>query len=135
MLKQSKDLIYGQKEIEEVSKVKENNNDSQIEFYDDFDIHEGKNIILLRYFYEIIIRLAYIRYNHSDLSLFSKTKKLLEDMKSFLKYKMKSGNFDNPFIDAVLMIDNVRKDFQDFTIDAGVNWSKSVMDIIKEIDA
>ena len=37
--------------------------------------------------------------------------------------------------DAVLMIDNVRKDFQDFTIDEGVNWSKSVMDIIKEIDA
>jgi hypothetical protein len=37
--------------------------------------------------------------------------------------------------DAVLMIDNVRKDFQDFAIDEEINWSKSVMDIIKEIDA
>ena len=105
LIKKSKDLIYSQKEIEEVCKVKENTNDNQIEFYDDFDIHDGKNIILLRYFYEIIIRLAHIRNNNSDMTLFSKTKKLLEDMKSFLKYKMKSGNFDNPFIDAVLMTD------------------------------
>ena len=105
LIKKSKDLIYGSAEVENKNKEKENHNDNQIEFYDDFDIHEGKNIILLRYFYEIIIRLAYIRYINSDMTLFSKTKKLLEDMKSFLKYKMKSGNFDNPFIDAVLMTD------------------------------
>ena len=93
------------KDEEEKNNDKLHSNDKDIKFYDDFDIHEGKNIILLRYFYEIIIRLAYIRYNNSDMNLFSKTKKLLDEMKSFLKLKMKTGNFDNPFIDSVLMID------------------------------
>ena len=39
------------------------------------------------------------------MSLFSKTKLILDEMKSFLKSKIKTGNLDNPFIDAVLMTD------------------------------
>ena len=106
LINKSQTLIYGKKENEEgTTKENETNNDNKIEFSDDFDIHEGKNIILLRYFYEIIIRLAYIRYNNSDMSLFSKTKLILDEMKSFLKSKIKTGNLDNPFIDAVLMTD------------------------------
>ena len=81
------------------------------EYFDDFNYHEGKNIILLRFFYEILIRLAHIKYKNPEMTLFSKAKKLLEEMKSFLKSKIKTGNVDNIQLTSMLMLDPRLKNF------------------------
>ena len=60
----------------------------------------------------------------------SKEKNEMQDL--YVKKYLFTLQIDN---DSVFMMDNVRKEFQEFTIDKGINWSKSVMDIIKEIDA
>ena len=100
-IQQSYSSIYGENKKE--SDI--NNTEFKKEFIDDFDYHEGKNIILLRYFYEIIIRLAFIKYNNPEMTIFTKTKKLLDEMKSFLKAKIKTGNADNIQIASILMTD------------------------------
>ena len=64
----------------------ENNN---IDKY--FDFHDEKNIILYRYFYEILIRLAYLRFDedkNSDIE--SRVKKLFDLIKGFLKMRRKT---------------------------------------------
>ena len=105
-IKQSQILLYGENKTEkETNKENENNSKNKKEYLDDFDYHEGKNIILLRFFYEIIIRLAYIKYNDPQISIFNKTKKLLDEMKSFLKAKVKTGNVDNIQMASILMMD------------------------------
>jgi len=105
-IKQSQILIYGENKNEkEINKENETNSEQKKECFDDFDYHEGKNIILLRFFYEIIIRLAYIKYNDPQMSIFNKTKKLLDEMKSFLKAKIKTGNVDSIQMASILMMD------------------------------
>ena len=110
MIKQYNDNIKGDKK-EDKQIVKENEPEKKNEFIDDFNYHEGKNIILLRFFYEILIRLAHIKYKNPEITLFSKTKKLLEEMKSFLKSKIKTGNVDNIILTSILMLDPKLKNF------------------------
>jgi hypothetical protein len=56
-----------------------------------FDYHEEKNIILLRYFYEILIRLAYIRFDEDqNLDIEGRLKKLLDLIKAFMKMRRKT---------------------------------------------
>ena len=83
-----------------VGNVKENKeeeekvNEKEISF--EYEIgtcnyHEGKNIIMLRYFYELLIRLAYLKYSAaSNLSLEQKVKNLFSYLKQFFKAKKKS---------------------------------------------
>ena len=105
-IKKSYSLIYGNNNIEnDLNKENEEMSKDIEKYIIDFGCHEGKNIILLRYFYEIIIRLAYIKYNDPKMTLFSKTKKLLDEMKSFLKAKMKSGNSEDIIYASILMTD------------------------------
>ena len=108
MIKKSNNLIYGENKNEnENEKAKENTiiTEAKKNNIDEFNIHEEKNVILLRFFYEIIIRLAYIKYNNPDMLLFNKTKKLIDEMKSFLKTKIKGGNVDNGLMTSILMTD------------------------------
>ena len=59
-------------------------NDIQLEM---FNMHNGDNIILLRYFYELLIRVAYLKFNHvHTMSFEMKVKNLF----SYLKYYFKS---------------------------------------------
>ena len=110
IIKQYNDNIKGDKK-EDKQIVKENEPEKKNEFIDDFNYHEGKNIILLRFFYEILIRLAHIKYKNPEITLFQKTKKLLEEMKSFLKSKIKTGNVDNIILTSILMLDPKLKNF------------------------
>ena len=56
-----------------------------------FDYHDEKNIILLRYFYEILIRLAYIRFDEDqNLDIEGRLKKLLDLIKAFMKMRRKT---------------------------------------------
>ena len=55
--------------------------------------HDEKNIILLRFFYEILIRLAYLRFNNEEeeLTLEARVKKLFDLLKAFFKMRRKTG--------------------------------------------
>ena len=54
--------------------------------------HDEKNIILLRYFYEILIRLAYLRFDdEEELPLEGRVKKLFDLLKIFFKMRRKTG--------------------------------------------
>ena len=54
--------------------------------------HDEKNIILLRYFYEILIRLAYLRFSdEEELTLEGKVKKLFDLLKIFFRMRRKTG--------------------------------------------
>ena len=56
-----------------------------------FDYHDEKNIILLRYFYEILILLAYIRFDEDqNLDIEGRLKKLLDLIKAFMKMRRKT---------------------------------------------
>ena len=62
-------------------------------------------MILLRYFYEIIIRIAYIRYSENpNLPLVTRVKILIDELKMFLKARIKTGSADSS-IASILMID------------------------------
>ena len=82
-------LLYG--------KVNVNNNmdfmnEENMEELDDFNLHEEKNVILLRYFYEIIIRIAYLRFSsESKLPLEKKVKLLIDILKSYFRGKRKTS--------------------------------------------
>ena len=77
-----------------------NSNNSDNEEYvpknnyeNNFDLHDEKNVILLRFFYEILIRLAYLKYNDTpEMPLATKVKNLFEFLKNFLRAKVRSGN-------------------------------------------
>ncbi len=60
------------------------------------DIHENKNIILLRFFYELLIRIAYLKYQNEEGTLSTKLKNLFVILKTFFKAKRK--NPDMSFI-------------------------------------
>ena len=108
-IKQSHSIIYGEMKNDN---EKEKNTENKLENDVYFDCHDGKNIILLRYFYEIIIRIAHIKYNNPEMTIYAKTKKLLEEMKLFLKTKVKSGNIDNIQMASILMLDPKLKNIE-----------------------
>ena len=56
-----------------------------------FDYHDEKNIILLRYFYDIIIRLAFFRFDDSkNLDIEGRLNYLLDFIKIFMKTRKKT---------------------------------------------
>ena len=68
----------------------EKNNEKNNIYIDDFNIHEEKNIILLRYFYEILARIAYIKFPEENLE--NRVKILLDLLKTYFKSKKKTGS-------------------------------------------
>ena len=81
------------KNREQFDNIYDENNDSEYKskniYEDDFNYHEEKNIILLRYFYEILIRIAYIKYPEENLE--NRVKILIDILKTYFKNKRKSG--------------------------------------------
>ena len=97
---------------EDNKNVEKNENENKTEYENYLNYHDEKNIILLRYFYEIIIRIAYIRYNDNpDLPIVTRFKTFLDELKTFLRAKLKSGNADSPITASILMIDPKLKNF------------------------
>ena len=104
------------------------------EYEETLNYHDDKNVILLRYFYEIIIRIAYIRYNDNpNMSIVMRLKILLEELKSFLRAKIKSGNVDSSIAASILMIDpklkNVDTLLDKFISDNCINLNKIFIDL------
>ena len=71
-----------------------------------FDVHDEKNVILLRYFYEVIIRLAYLRFDEEiNLDIEGRLKILLEIIKNFMRIRRKNKadiSFTSSIIDPKL---------------------------------
>lgn len=64
---------------------------------ENYNIHNGENIIMLRYFYELLIRIAYLKYNHvSNMSLEDKVRALFAYLKYYFKSKRK--NMENSLV-------------------------------------
>ena len=61
-------------------------------YEDDFNYHEEKNVILLRYFYEILIRIAFAKFNDDSETIESRVKVLFDNLKTYFKSKKKSGS-------------------------------------------
>ena len=59
-------------------------------YEDDFNFHEEKNVILLRYFYEILIRIAYAKFHEENME--NRVKILFDLLKTYFKSKRKSGS-------------------------------------------
>ena len=79
-------LLYGKVNLDN------NNIDKNLNLNNDFNLHEEKNVILLRYFYEILVRIAYIKFNsESKLSLDKKVKLLIELLKAYFRGKRKTS--------------------------------------------
>ena len=118
-------LLYG--------KVNVNNdinfmNEENMEELDDFNLHEEKNVILLRYFYEIIIRIAYLRFSsESKLSLEKKGKLLIDILKSYFRGKRKTSL--DISINASILIDPKLRNF-DNILESYIN---NHHEILKEI--
>lgn len=70
-----------------------NSNETMISFNEKYDIyqdiHNRCQIILLRHFYEVLIRVAYEKFHTSPMSLDQKLKKLIEILRAFFKAKKK----------------------------------------------
>ena len=97
----------------------------------DLDYHEEKNVILLRFFYEILVRIAYLKYNDTPkMPLVNKVRNLFDHLKNFLKAKIRSGS-DMTYISvpSTLMFDPKLKIF-DSTIE---NFITGNYDILKSI--
>jgi hypothetical protein len=83
-------------------------NKNESEYHLNF--HDEKNIILLRYFYEILIRLAYLRFNDEEnLPLEGRVKKLFDLLKAFFKMKRKTGMDSS--ITAISIVDPKLRNF------------------------
>ena len=77
---------------------------------DELNYHEDKNIILLRYFYEILIRIAYIKFNDNPkLPIENKVKMLFDMLKSYFRGKRKSSL--DMSINAAVLIDPKLRNF------------------------
>ena len=79
-----------QNENQEINNNNNNEYVSKYSFYLINDIHDRRNTILLRSFYELLIRVAYIKYKDIEGSLSSKLKTLFMILKSFFKAKRKN---------------------------------------------
>ena len=64
--------------------------ESKNKYEDDFNYHEEKNVILLRYFYEILIRIAYVKFPEENLE--NRVKILFDTLKIYFRSKRKSGS-------------------------------------------
>jgi len=149
-IKQSHDLVYGseikeedknQKDAkdtkEEEKKADENRNDNDInkkEYENNINYHDEKNVILLRFFYEIIIRLAYIKYSDNpEMNLVAKVKALIEEIKAFLRLRLKSGTAESSIISAVMSIDpklkNIEATLEKFISDNNIILNKIFVEL------
>ena len=90
--------------------IKEDNQDD-LNSKNYFDFHDEKNVILLRYFYEVLIRLAYLRFDEDNaFDIEGRLRIFFEIMKSFLRVRKKAK------VDSSLtasMIDNKLKNFDE----------------------
>ena len=125
------------KNNKKVEKEKENENEkneeNKNEYEHNINYHDEKNVILLRYFYEIIIRIAYIRYSENpNMPLVERVKGLIDELKVFLRARLKSGNNDSS-IASILMIDpklkNVDTLLDKFISDHYINLNKIFIDL------
>jgi hypothetical protein len=83
-------------------------NKNESEYHLNF--HDEKNIILLRYFYEILIRLAYLRFNDEEnLPLEGRVKKLFDLLKALFRMKRKTGMDSS--ITAISIVDPKLRNF------------------------
>ena len=98
-------LLYGA--------VRQNNDNEYIpkqKIEDDFNIHEDKNIILLRYFYELLIRVAFLRFSdNAKLPIENRVKMLIDILKSYFKGKRKTSL--DMSINAAVLIDPKLRNF------------------------
>ena len=81
-------LLYGKLNINENNNINNENDlfDNENKIEDDFNLHEGKNVILLRYFYEMIIRIAYLKFNSDNkIPLEKKVKLLIDLLKAYFR--------------------------------------------------
>ena len=102
-------LFYGKVNINNNNDIN-NNICNNIDQEDDFNLHEEKNIILLRYFYEVIIRIAYIKFNsETKMSLEKKLKLLIDLLKSYFRGKRKTSL--DISINAAVLIDPKLRNF------------------------
>jgi hypothetical protein len=74
-----------------------------------FDYHNSKNIILMRHFYELLIRVAYLKYfNNFDMTIEQKVKTLFTLFKTVYKGKRKSLDSS---LGSIMIIDPKLKNF------------------------
>ena len=139
-IKQSQILVYGNEpnnKKEEDKKEKENDNDNDTnkkEYENNINYHDEKNVILLRFFYEIIIRLAYIKYSDNpEMNLVAKVKALIEEIKAFLRLKLKSGTAESSIYSTMLTIDpklkNVEATLEKFISDNNIILNKIFVEL------
>ena len=124
---QSSILLYG------IVNNNTNVNNNIIEnIYDDFNIHEEKNVILLRYFYEMLVRIAYLKFNsESKLTLDKKLKLLIDTLKSYFRGKRKTSL--DISINASIMIDPKLRNF-DTILESYINQHYLILnDIFREL--
>ena len=70
---------------------KNNNDTTHLIETEHYNIHNGENIIMLRYFYELLIRVAYLKFNHvPSMSLENRVKNLFAYLKYYFKTKRKN---------------------------------------------
>ena len=123
------------KDKEEKNKnIQDNQNQNNNNYENYLNYHDEKNIILLRYFYEIVIRLAYVKYNDNpEMTIVTKLKTLLDELKSFLRVKIKSGNADSSITASILMIDpklkNIDTQLDKFIYDHYLSLNKIFIDL------
>jgi hypothetical protein len=147
-IKQSQILVYGnevnntkeeekkEKDTkEEEKKIDDNDKDTnKKEYENNINYHDEKNVILLRFFYEIIIRLAYIKYSDNpEMNLVAKVKALIEEIKAFLRIRLKSGTAESSIYSAMLSIDpklkNVEATLEKFISDNNIILNKIFVEL------
>ena len=104
-------LLYGKVNINNDNNyIYNDNEDSYMKEIDDFNLHEEKNVILLRYFYEMIIRIAYLRFSSEPkLSLEKKVKLIIDILKAYFRGKRKTSL--DISISAAILIDPKLRNF------------------------
>jgi hypothetical protein len=104
-IEQNSILLYGA--------VKQNDTQEYVpkeKIKEDYNFHEEKNIILLRYFYEFLIRVAYLRFNEDPkLPIQNRVKILIDVLKNYFRGKRKTSL--DISINASIIIDPKLKNF------------------------
>ena len=80
-----------------------------------FDIHSKKHVVLLRHFYESIVRIAYLKYFQSNEQLHKKIKMLIENcikLNSNFKKLAKKSNTHDSSLNSTLILDMKVKVFE-----------------------
>ena len=79
------------------------------------DIHYKKNVILLRHFFESIVRIAYLKYFQSNESLYKKIRNLIDNfikLNQNLKKIAKKSNTHDSSLNSTLILDMKSKIFE-----------------------